>query len=214
MISSYGPHRVRHGDVNDGIDDLMGADKADILYSDPPWGEGNIKYWATMNRKMTGEINLPADLDTFLTSIFGIAEKYCQRYLLIEYGVRWRHMIQERGRNAGFTARGIVPIIYSSENLPLDLHIFTKGSQELPQGYAEAIAGTKGYLTNQNAIGPLAAIVGAGGIILDPCCGMGYTAQAGIDYGLSFRGNELNRARLAKTVARFAKGPTKIRARR
>jgi hypothetical protein len=34
---------------------------------------------------------------------------------------------------------------------------------------------------------------------------MGYTAQAAIDNGLAFRGNELNAKRLEKTVARLSK---------
>jgi predicted methyltransferase len=41
------------------------------------------------------------------------------------------------------------------------------------------------------------------GIVLDPMCGMGYTAQAAIKYGLAFRGNELNSVRLQKTIDRL-----------
>jgi len=36
-------------------------------------------------------------------------------------------------------------------------------------------------------------------------CGMGYTAQATVDRGISFRGNELNKKRLDKTIARLSK---------
>jgi predicted methyltransferase len=39
--------------------------------------------------------------------------------------------------------------------------------------------------------------------ILDPCCGMGYTAQIAIDNGMYFYGNELNAKRLQKTINRF-----------
>ena len=42
-------------------------------------------------------------------------------------------------------------------------------------------------------------------IILDPMCGMGYTAQASINRNLSLRGNELNKTRLEKTIQRLAK---------
>lgn len=207
MITQLGIHRVRNGDVTKGIEDLMGGDRADVMYSDPPWGEGNIKYWATMNKKMTGNVNEPAPLDVFLSSIFDIAKRYVSRYLLIEYGVRWRDDINTRAVAAGFTPRAVVEIFYSSQHLPLDLHVFTKGSQPLPQNYTHAIAGTSGYATLKAALGPLAPLLAAGGgrapIILDPCCGMGFTAQAAIDYGFAFRGNELNSARLAKTIARF-----------
>lgn len=206
MIETYGPHKVRHGDVTKGIADLMGADRAQIMYSDPPWGEGNIKYWATMNEKMNGVRNEPAPLSDFLGAVFGHARDYVDRYLLIEYGVRWADQIQERAIAAGFTPRGITKLIYSSENLPLDLHLFTRGEQPVPEGYLASIEGTKGYETLRRAVAPLAAIVKAdnpNAIILDPCCGMGYTAQSAIDNGLAFRGNELNRARLDKTVNRL-----------
>lgn len=205
MITSFGPHRVQHGDVNNGIDALMAGDRAAIMYSDPPWGQGNIKYWATMNLKMNGAVNIPADLETFLSSVFGIAQRYVDRYLLIEYGVAWRDAIQARGVAAGFSPRGVLPLIYDSKNLPLDLHLFTKGPQSFPAGYAEGVSHTKGFRTLEMAIGPLASILGQGSIILDPCCGMGYTAKAAMKYGLHFRGNELNAARLAKTMKRLEK---------
>ncbi len=214
MIRQYGPHRVQHGDVNKGISGLMGTDRVGIMYSDPPWGQGNIGYWATMNRKMTGTITVPADLDTFLSSIFGIAATYVDGYLLIEYGPRWKDMIQERGVAAGFTARGIIPIKYrgGGKVYPLDLHLFTRGNLPLPPGYVEHVSDTLGYETVKRAFYPLAETVRSSGlpnIGLDPCCGMGYTAQACIDSGLAFRGNELNAKRLAKTEARLQKAVAK-----
>lgn len=200
MIRQIGRHRIKCGDVTKGIDDLMGSDRAMIMYSDPPWGDGNIKYWATMNKKATGQVVEPALLAVFLDSVFGIAERYVDRWLLIEYGVRWCDEITRRGELAGFEELAIAPLVYSSENLPLHLHIFGRPGAALPAGLVPAVSGTKGYLTVQRAIGPLAAI---GATILDPCCGMGYTAQAAVDYGMNFRGNELNQARLDKTIARL-----------
>ena len=41
---------------------------------------------------------------------------------------------------------------------------------------------------------------------MDLCCGMGYTAQACIDNGLKFIGNELNEKRLGKTIGRLQRG--------
>ena len=111
MIHEIGSHRFRHGDVTKGISDLMRSDKAQIMYSDPPWGEGNIKYWATMNKKMTGDTNVPVPLDTFLGSIFDAANRYVSHYLLIEYGIRWADMIQKRGEQAGFQHVEIIKLL-------------------------------------------------------------------------------------------------------
>jgi hypothetical protein len=187
----------------------MAGDRADIMYSDPPWGEGNIRYWATMNRKMTGAEVQPAPLQSFLDAIFGIAGRYVSGFLLIEYGERWAAMIQQRGMQAGFQAHGIVKLRYRSgrDLLPLDLHLFARPGLNYPHGYAEAVEGSYGYDTLRRAVPPLVSAVKKQmrPIILDPCCGMGYTAQAAIDNGLAFRGNELNAKRLEKTVARLSK---------
>jgi 16S rRNA G966 N2-methylase RsmD len=51
MITDIGIHRVQHGDIMNGLDELMEGDKADFIYSDPPWGQGNLTYWQTMNKK-------------------------------------------------------------------------------------------------------------------------------------------------------------------
>ena len=50
------------------------------------------------------------------------------------------------------------------------------------------------------AVAPFAV---PGGIILDPMCGMGYTAEAAKSNRMRFRGNELNQHRLDKTIARL-----------
>jgi hypothetical protein len=199
MIRTVGPHRVQLGDVNKGIDKLMNGEQAALMYSDPPWGDGNIKYWATMNKKMTGNVTQPVPLDDFLTSIFVIAAEWVKGTVLIEYGVRWRQMIHDRGVSCGLQPLALIPLQYrgGAKLLPLDLHVFGNG---LPAGYAEHVAGSHGYDSVRRAVTPLAQ---PGKIILDPCCGMGYTAQIAVDTGMIFRGNELNAKRLAKTVARL-----------
>jgi len=163
-----------------------------------------------MNKKMTGDVNEPAPLQTFLDSVFDIAATYVDRWLVIEYGIRWRNEIQTRGVNAGFIPRDVIEIQYrsGSKMLPLDLHVFSKVGLELPEGYAEDVRGTSGYSCVKKAVGPLARACGAPErpvTFLDPCCGMGYTAQAAIDFGCRFIGNELNSKRLGKTIARLEK---------
>tara|TARA_R110000737_G_scaffold166014_1_gene193262 strand:+ start:891 stop:1076 length:186 start_codon:yes stop_codon:yes gene_type:complete len=53
MIYKIGEHTVRHGDIHNEIEinELTQNIKANIFYSDPPWGSGNLKYWDTMNKK-------------------------------------------------------------------------------------------------------------------------------------------------------------------
>ena len=204
MIADIGMHRVRHGDVmdTDGINLLMGDDRADIFYSDPPWGEGNLKYWQTMNQKMTGTKAQPVDLDKFLHNIFSIAVTYTNRVILIEYGVRWYDMIKQRGEAFGLTHYGAGNCLYRSGSKlrPLHLHLFGKGQLAVPQGYFQGLTDTTAMKTLRQAVMPFAE---PGKIILDPCCGMGYTAQVALETGMVFRGNELNYKRLAKTIKRL-----------
>ena len=45
MIYKIGEHTVRHGDIHNEIEinELTQNIKANIFYSDPPWGSGNLK---------------------------------------------------------------------------------------------------------------------------------------------------------------------------
>ena len=116
-------------------------------------------------------------------------------------------MIQDNAHRIGFESHGIIDITYSG-GLPLHLHVFARPNNPIPAGYQEGVAGTTGYTGVKAAFEPIAKLVKASNpraIALDPCCGMGYTAQASIDFGLSFRGNELNEKRLGKTIARLEK---------
>ena len=53
-VTAYGLHKIKHGSITLGIAELMGQEKASLVYSDPPWGAGNVRYWQTINNKMTG----------------------------------------------------------------------------------------------------------------------------------------------------------------
>ena len=209
MIYEIGPHRVRHGDVTHGIADLMRDDKVDLMYSDPPWGEGNIKYWSTMNKKMTGTENPPASLDALLGAIFGIAQAYVKQYLLIDYGIRWRDMIIQRAALAGFQKRAVIQTVYNGGKtaLPLDHIVFTRDSNApLPEGYERLIAGTTGITQVQKTIWAFAPIVSRGldsPIFLDPCNGLGLMIGSAKNEGFVVRGNEINGERLRRAIERL-----------
>jgi hypothetical protein len=208
-IFQIGKHRVRHGNVMDGIADLMGPEKADVFYSDPPWGQGNLNYWQTQNNKMNGapkeEINLPA----FLHQIFGLAETYAKNLVFIEYGKKWMEEVIAMAASHNLRHLGTAEPLYRSGEglLPLHLHVFAKRPvSEVNATYLRGITGTHGYKTLQAAVTPLVGIPGAygrGGLYLDPCCGLGLGARIAIENQMMFRGNELNRKRLGETMKRL-----------
>lgn len=209
MIQQIGKHKVRHGDVHAEaeIAQLMNGVTADIFYSDPPWGEGNLKYWQTMNRKMNSDAVDPINtkLDKFLDTVLGYAVKYTRGFVVIEYGLQWTDQVIAEAEKKGLIHCGTVETLYGSQNLPLNVIVFHTNKQvniDLSSVYH-----TKGYTTVKTMFALLKQASGKQDTIgADLCCGMGYTAQACIDNGMTFYGNELNKARLAKTIKRLQKG--------
>lgn len=199
MITQIGNHRVKHGDLMNGIDDLMEGRKAFIFYSDPPWGQGNLNYWQTINNRMTGAERTQINLGSFLEKVFELATKHTSDWVFIEYGIKWKDLIISMGEKYGLVHLGVAEPKYRSGSklLPLNLHIFNKNKVRLEDGYLEAISGTHGFETLRKAVLPISK---AGELILDPSCGMGFTAKVGVEAGMVFRGNELNEKRLQKTI--------------
>ena len=209
MIHSIGKHRVQCQDIMGGIDELMQGEQADLIYSDPPWGQGNLKYWQTINKRHTGAETQQIEYEKFLTFLFGIFQKYAKDCVVIEYGEKWRNDVIQRVSEFGFQHGGVTTSFYGNAKklLPLDVHVFSKSG--LYNIDAEFIDGCKthrgGNLSKFIFEKMLSSDVKQSkmGIVLDPMCGMGYTAQAAIKYGLAFRGNELNSVRLQKTIDRL-----------
>lgn len=202
MITNIGQHRVRCGNVMDGIEKLMQGETADIFYSDPPWGQGNINYWQTINKRHTGMETKETPFPDFLEKIFATAVKHTIGPVFIEYGIKWKESLIQKALDMGLTYHGTADIKYKSGNkmLPHHLHIFSTTAILISKGYLESLTGMTGIECLKKAIAPY---VIPGGIILDPCCGLGMTAQLAISTGMRFRGNELNAKRLHTTIQKL-----------
>tara|TARA_R100001015_G_C4606298_1_gene161370 strand:+ start:700 stop:1332 length:633 start_codon:yes stop_codon:yes gene_type:complete len=206
MITQIGNHRVQRSDVMNGIDSLMAGFKADFLYSDPPWGQGNLRYWQTINKRHTGREKADIDFSEFLPFYFDMAYKHIKDLAVIEYGVGWRQDVILVCQQYGFTHHGTYTSRYGSaaKLLPLDVHIISKsGSFIMPD---EKYFSEKCYeLRGQHLVNFIFdyLLPKDAELVLDPMCGMGYTAQAALNNGCIFFGNELNEKRLEKTIARL-----------
>ena len=198
-----GQHKLRHGDIHEDLTELIWKPcSVDILYVDPPWGVGNLKYWQTLNAKMTGAEKKPVNYEQFIKRIFSLAKFYCRDLFFLEYGIRWENDCREMGEKYGFYHSGLAHPVYGNKNMPLHLHIFSKSNTYLSPDYLQSIHGTKGFQTSLAATQQYAV---PGGIVFDPCCGLGYSARLAVQYKMQFRGNELNSMRLKKT-ADFLRG--------
>ena len=204
MITDIKNHRVRHGNIMDGIDDLMMGEQADFIYSDPPWGQGNLRYWQTMNKKMNDAEKRDVIYDDFINHFFQLISRYAKDKVVIEYGCQWNDDIVRMSNAYGFKHHGSTVCYYKAGSTmrPCDLHFLSKVSDititpQFQQGCTEKedlelVEYIFNYLEAPK-----------GGICLDPMCGMGFTAQAAVNRGMRFFGNELNLKRLEKTKVRL-----------
>lgn len=205
MIYEIGNHRVRNGDIYDNLDELYGAKKIDIFYSDPPWG--NLEYWQTLNQKMNGAEKKPTNITTFVNRVFDVAIKYTKDNspIFIEYGWKWNNQLIAIAKSKGLHHECTIEMLYASPKRPMALNIFSKnGNLNLSEAYKQSVYHTHGYNSLLTALKPFEGC----GTITDPCCGLGYTARYAIDHNMDFYGNELNAKRLEKTIEKLRKSDT------
>ena len=192
-------HKVTNCNIINGISNLMENNLADLFYCDPPWGDGNIKYWETMNFKMNNEIIDHVNIDTFLQSLFGIIIKYTKNISFLEYGLKYKDLIISYIEKNNLILNGIVSPYYKSNNklFKYNLYLISKSKIPIINSYLENLSKLQGYNLVIAAINPY---VVEGGILLDPCYGLGNTARAAKFFKMKFYGNEINKSRLAKTI--------------
>lgn len=190
-----GPHRLLCGDITDGaVVRLMGDERADVIYSDPPWGPGNQQYWHTMNvRGSAPRTSWDAFLEAFCAACS--AHRKPDAPVFVEMGLRWVHQLDAAMEAVGLPRQRRWRIFYGPKKRALPNMLTLYGLRDVPIDLPDPPHGEP----VTRAV--LAAIVGPGMIVLDPCTGLGMTARITHALGGSFRGCELNPIRLARTEA-------------
>ena len=91
MITNIGLHKVTNASLENPIVDQLfeNGEKALVLYSDTPWGDGNVKYWATINKRMTGQEITPLKYSQIIDRIIDLAVNHVDGWIFIETGQRW-----------------------------------------------------------------------------------------------------------------------------
>lgn len=197
MIKVIGDHKVTNASIEDPIvDRMLAGEKVNIFCSDPPWGDGNLKYWATMNRKMSGREFTPINYETLIGRIRELITRYVDGHVLLDTGIRWEQQ----------TIEMLVPVVHRIRSFRVR---YRSGSRMLECVTLAGVTdpsypdmpfdptGMHGYEVPRRCVQSVAT---PGGIVFDPCCGMGYAAKAAVASGMRFRGNEFNPVRLAKTI--------------
>lgn len=177
--------------------ELLDNEKAYILYTDPPWNDGNIKYWYTINKKQTG-INhyIPVTYIQLLNKIKEIIDKHVDGFIFIE-GSKYTKDIMENIFNTTVRNLKFHNVLYKSGSKYLNNIIMTgttsskyKLNIDLNNIKCDGLPLPKKCITH---------VAEKGKIVLDPFCGLGNTARATLINDMTFIGTEINSLRLERT---------------
>ena len=202
-VLSIGPHRVTNASLDHRVLDAMLEDFGDVrvLYVDPPWGDRMMKYFATLNAKQTGEIVVPIPFDALLDRVFDLARRYVNGFVCMETGAKGVHGVVRAFDGAGLYGIEVFQSTYGT-NRECDVVIGATSVSYADEKIKTVVSPVEGKLLTGVAVPKyvLGRLGGDGCGVLDPCCGMGYTAKAAVHNRMRFAGNELNAKRLQKTI--------------
>lgn len=195
MKIQIGTHALMVGDITtDAVSQLMGAELADVIYSDPPWGPGNQQYWHTMrSRGSVPRTSWPG----FLAAFCGVcaAHRKPDAPVFVEMGMRWADELDSAMLSVGLPRRRRWVVTYGPKKKPLPVTLNLYGPRDIDVVMPEPAHGepvTRAVLE---------VVVRPGALVLDPCTGLGMTARITHKLGASFRGTEMNANRLETTLA-------------
>lgn len=169
----------------------LGGQRARILYSDPPWGEGNLKYWRTHN----GQVGHPVSWSRFLGTLTEVVTVAIEHggHIFLEMGCRWADELSRHMECAGFPERARWGVLYGPASKPLPNVLWYSGP-----GATCDPTGLRGESMTRHVID---AVAEPDALVYDPCCGKGMTARCAVRAGMRFCGTELNPRRAAITTA-------------
>jgi len=172
----------------------LSGELADIVYSDPPWGPGNLMYWRTHNSE-TGRPSWPA----FLAIFCGIVRESVKPdgHVFVEMGLRWVDELATAMLAVGLPERARWRVLYGPAKKPLPNVLWYSGA-----GASCDPTGMRGEPMTRHVIDSVAA---PEALVFDPCCGKGMTARCAVRSGMRFAGVELNPKRAQVTIDWLAK---------
>lgn len=213
------PHIVRSGDLmNFDPTELFFDKKADIIWADPPWGDGLMKYFQTQNRKLNpNETTIDWSASEFLERSLQICKEVMHQnsIMFLEYGEKHFDFVRDEIKKSGLYFSGLRNVNYFGGGVwrGHNLFILTKmdGANNLSNlvPESEELTNLGGVKMVSKCIKNIWSSVPVETqkelTIFDPCCGLGLAAEVSIKYGARFIGCELNPSRAKRTVERINK---------
>ena len=194
-------HKLLCGDITKGaVDIVMENEKANIIYSDPPWGMSNLKFWDTINVKMNNQNKRETNWDLFMKNFCNIINKYSNDNtpVFIEMGIKfYEEFLLIIEKNTNYKLKQLFKTQYrgSGKLLPMIVMYLTNSFD-----YIFDETKINETHSDQTVINILTPIAQKDFIVLDPCTGFGRTMRISDSLNMRFRGTELNQKRLDKAI--------------
>ncbi len=169
---------------------LLAVEKFDFLYTDPPWGQGMIKWFNRLTEpgKKNKELNFDSFLIHFLTNI----SSFIKGELVIEMGNNWTPQVINALRLCDYTVHEVITQKY---NKGTSKAVYAN-RQSLPSfNFSDAYM--KG---GQKAVLAILEIVKPRNIV-DPFMGVGRNYKACKKLNVDYYGVELSKERFKKSYS-------------
>ena len=193
-----GNHIVSNEDIqNLNFNELLNGDKAYILYTDPPWGDGNMRYWCTLNKRHTGKEIEPMPYKSLISIIKDVIKNHVDGYVFLETGNKWLDETVNELKDVLFNSK-VYSLRYKSGSKLLTNPVIvgtTNPNLKLPN-----LDKLNGAIDEDSLSIAIPLLAKEGKILLDPTCGMGNSARSAMKNKMRFVGNEFNLKRLEKTI--------------
>jgi len=200
-------HILTQGNISNNQLDLAIAQNypngIDFCYTDPPWGNGNLKFWDTVNKKMNNVEIVQIDQEALENRVVQLICTNVKNYAFIVYGVREAKSLMQKLR----LQPKVVDIQYiekkykSGAKWLKNCVIAVTLSNNVPKEDWVTL------LTNKNGRDGLRVVLdkfkGKYQSCLDAFIGQGFYLETLHEYGFHVIGNELNALRLEKAISRL-----------
>lgn len=213
MLKKINNHIVQCSDIMKDQTQLLDMikGKVDILYCDPPWGDGMIKFFNTLRKKQTNTFseNLPEN-KIFLNRLAVLTLQSKAKFICIENGNKWSFETEETFKVNGFFHVATINGYYDKPKKPMKVHLFLNLDQienknkeyieELKNKFITSATDKSGFELVESVFFSCLGNNLKDKTVFDLCCGFGLTAKIAKKHGMNFVGNEVNQKRLDKTI--------------
>lgn len=171
--------------------------KADLIWADPPWGPGLLKYFYTLNKNRAEKITWEEFLEVFCS---GCLQLCPNGPIYVAMGNQWVDEMADMFSQFGVREAGRAIVYYPGRSqLPCTLWLGSTADIEMPPVPAEIAGSPQKKETLGRVVRWCLQQHSEAKIVADPCCGQGLVAKIALEQDRIFWGIELNPDRAAKT---------------